>query len=63
APEPLYNVVKFLLATLAFPGVLEYKLVELVIGGPYLMLYWRYCLGCHTDVKRVCPPDHLPLLF
>jgi len=44
-------------------GVDEYKLVELVISGPYLMLYWRYCRGCQTLVKRVCPPDHLPLLF
>ena len=62
-PDPEYSVVKFRLATLpALPGDV-YNVVELGIGCPYLMLYWRYWRGCHTLVNRVCPPDHLPLLF
>ena len=33
--------------------VVPYKLELLVMCDPYLMLYWRYCLGCHTLVNLV----------
>ena len=61
-PAPPYKLV--LLVELVFCDATEpYRLELLVMCFPYLMLYWRYCLGCHTLVNLVCPPDHLPKLF
>ena len=61
-PASPYKLVELL--ELEFCVVTEpYKLEELVMCDPYLIEYWRYCLGCQTLVSRVCPPDHLPKLF
>ena len=61
-PASPYRLVLFVL--LEFCVLVEpYRLELLVMLDPYLIEYWRYCLGCHTLVKRVCPPDHLPKLF
>ena len=50
-----YSVVKLLLVVVPLlDDTAVYKLVEFPdMFSPYLMLYWRYCLGCHTEVSRV----------